>query len=88
MKVTGDKNKLIYVWNPATCERLKVLTGHRDYVSVSAELLNQPYTYGPKNESIFSIGRFIKFIKNSNFSTCYCNFRKWVCYLLKACVVI
>ncbi|NWZ30606.1 U3IP2 protein, partial [Asarcornis scutulata] len=31
--VTGDRNKLILVWEAATCKRLHTFTGHRDAVS-------------------------------------------------------
>ncbi|XP_064632922.1 U3 small nucleolar RNA-interacting protein 2-like isoform X2 [Lineus longissimus] len=31
--VSGDKSKLIHVWNPDTCEHIKTLRGHRDAVS-------------------------------------------------------
>lgn len=34
-QVTGDRNKLILVWEAATCKRLHTFTGHRDAVSVS-----------------------------------------------------
>ncbi|KAM6300767.1 U3 small nucleolar RNA-interacting protein 2 [Aegotheles albertisi] len=30
---TGDKNKLIMIWDTATCKRLHIFTGHRDAVS-------------------------------------------------------
>ncbi|XP_074952331.1 U3 small nucleolar RNA-interacting protein 2-like isoform X5 [Phalacrocorax aristotelis] len=30
---TGDRNKLIMVWDTATCKRLHIFTGHRDAVS-------------------------------------------------------
>ncbi|NXT77007.1 U3IP2 protein, partial [Zapornia atra] len=30
---TGDRNKLIMIWDPATCKRLNIFTGHRDAVS-------------------------------------------------------
>ncbi|RMB99977.1 hypothetical protein DUI87_23386 [Hirundo rustica rustica] len=30
---TGDKNKLIMIWDAATCKRLHIFTGHRDAVS-------------------------------------------------------
>ncbi|KAM6126485.1 U3 small nucleolar RNA-interacting protein 2 [Phoenicopterus ruber ruber] len=30
---TGDRNKLIMIWDPATCKRLHIFTGHRDAVS-------------------------------------------------------
>lgn len=30
---SGDRNNLIFVWNPDTCERLHILKGHRDAVS-------------------------------------------------------
>ncbi|KAI1234416.1 U3 small nucleolar RNA-interacting protein 2 [Lamprotornis superbus] len=32
---TGDRNKLIMIWDAATCKRLHIFTGHRDAVSVS-----------------------------------------------------
>ncbi|XP_013408089.1 U3 small nucleolar RNA-interacting protein 2 isoform X4 [Lingula anatina] len=31
--VSGDRNKLIHVWNPDTCQLLHTFTGHRDAVS-------------------------------------------------------
>ncbi|KFV73813.1 U3 small nucleolar RNA-interacting protein 2, partial [Dryobates pubescens] len=30
---TGDRNKLIMIWDAATCKRLHIFTGHRDAVS-------------------------------------------------------
>ncbi|XP_061314193.1 U3 small nucleolar RNA-interacting protein 2 [Pezoporus flaviventris] len=30
---TGDRNKLIMIWDTATCKRLHIFTGHRDAVS-------------------------------------------------------
>lgn len=32
-QATGDRNKLIMIWDTATCKRLHVFTGHRDAVS-------------------------------------------------------
>lgn len=34
-QATGDRNKLIMIWDAATCKRLHIFTGHRDAVSVS-----------------------------------------------------
>lgn len=34
-QATGDRNKLIMIWDTATCKRLHIFTGHRDAVSVS-----------------------------------------------------
>lgn len=34
-QATGDRNKLIMIWDAATCKRLHIFTGHRDAISVS-----------------------------------------------------
>lgn len=34
-QATGDRNKLIMIWDAAACKRLHIFTGHRDAVSVS-----------------------------------------------------
>lgn len=34
-QATGDRNKLIMIWDAATCKRLHIFTGHHDAVSVS-----------------------------------------------------
>lgn len=35
-QATGDRNKLIMIWDTATCKRLHIFTGHHDAVSVSS----------------------------------------------------
>lgn len=39
LQASGDRNKLIFIWNAETCEKLHKFQGHRDAVSVSHLLI-------------------------------------------------
>lgn len=41
-QATGDTNKLIMIWEAATCKHLYRFTGHRDAVSVRTRLIVVP----------------------------------------------
>ena len=36
LQASGDRNKLIHIWDPDGCELLHTFKGHRDAVSVSS----------------------------------------------------
>lgn len=57
-QATGDRNKLIMIWDTATCKRLHIFTGHRDAVSVSWSISHNACRAGqycpPQNPSLLS----------------------------------
>ena len=67
LKASGDSSNFIYIWKPATMERLGILRGHRNAVSVSNKNHSTSFCFSYTwHSNVFSSNQGLAFRKGSH----------------------